>query len=293
MNRNQRNALQRRSGFTLIEILIVIAIIAILSSLLLGAIMLVRGKGPAVKTRNDILQLSEGIQKFKTKFGFYPPDQIRLRSSMASYNPPKDGLDVSSVAILNSMWPNLSQTTAILWAGETPIPAAGVVLDGDQCLVFFLGGIPNGAGAAPVGFSTNPVNPAAPGGDRIKFLDFDVARVQIVHAGSPFPSFLDGYSADLDAVKKKPYIYFSSNKRKNGYDASANSWGVSPYMTQAASGVLPAQYWMADSYQIISAGPDGAFGPGGLWTAANYTTMPVVGHDDVSNFSDRQLGVGP
>ena len=60
---------------------------------------------------------------------------------------------------------------------------------------------------------------------------------------------------------------------------------------------LQPQYWNPRSFQIISAGPDKAFGPGGipdvngvpaLWGPGN----PAVGagEDDLSNFHDARLG---
>ena len=73
-------------AFTLIELLVVIAIIAILASLLLGGVMMFWRKGPEVHNRAEIMNLAEAVQKFHTKYKFYPPDKIRLRASMAAYS---------------------------------------------------------------------------------------------------------------------------------------------------------------------------------------------------------------
>jgi prepilin-type N-terminal cleavage/methylation domain-containing protein len=289
VKRNQRIVEPQRRGFTLIEMLVVIAIITVLASLILGGVMVFMRKGPEVKNRNDILQLSEGLQKFKAKFGFYPPNQIRLRANMAAYSTPIDALDSSSVAVLSSMFPNLTGVTNIQWAGATPMPANGIVLDGDQCLVFFLGGIPEGSGAPPLGFSLNPQNPADLTGDRLKFMDFDSARIKLMHNNNPFPSYLDSfYTSVPDPTQPKPFVYFSSNKRPNGYTPTANTYGVFPYIEKPATGTTPAQYYMPNQFQIISAGPDGKFGPGNA-------PLPAIGNglDDMANFSDKKLGVAP
>jgi hypothetical protein len=48
-----------------------------------------------------------------------------------------------------------------------------------------------------------------------------------------------------------------------------------------------------NGYQIISAGRDSLFGPGGSWNpAAGYTTAGSPGLDDLANFSQTPLG-GP
>jgi general secretion pathway protein G len=282
-----------RSGFTLIELLVVIAIIAILAALTLAAVIAFLRKGPEVTNRNDILQLSEALQKFKTKYGQYPPSRIRLRQKLASYKPPVDQLDQDSISFIESvMWPNMSPTATINWAGyngavAVTMPAAGVVLEGDQCLVFFVGGPPNtgaNASAGLMGFSTNPLDPVdKTNPNRVKFFDFDVGRLfnRAGSTGSLFPSYHDVYG-------QQPFVYFSSNKRSNGYDpAGFPSLSIAPFAKDAAK----TQFYMPDSFQLVSAGADGKFGPGGFWTEANASTIPVAGRDDIVQFRDRAMGI--
>jgi prepilin-type N-terminal cleavage/methylation domain-containing protein len=288
---NQLSATKRRSGFTLIELLVVIAIIAILAGLILAAVMAFLNKGPQVQNRHDILQLSAALQNFKTKYGQYPPSRIRLYRTIASYKTPVDQLDKDSISFLQSvMFPNMSSTATIDWAGynganPVAIPATGIVLEEDQCLVFFLGGPPNTGGNASaglMGFSNNAVDPVdKTNPNRIKFFEFEVGR--LFNRGttpSKFPSYYDVYG-------KQPIIYFSSNRRPNGYDTTANSLGVKPYLMQSGP---PVKFYMPESFQLISAGADGAFGPGGFWTEANAGAIPVPGKDDVTNFHDGFMG---
>jgi prepilin-type N-terminal cleavage/methylation domain-containing protein len=291
VNRNHVVALRRRA-FSLIELLVVIAIIAILASLILGAVMLVRGKGPEVATRNDILQIQQGINNFHTAYKFYPPDHVRLCSNRSQYG--TTPLDQQSIECINTMFPDLGNFTNIPWAGPGTSTNLDVTLEGDQALVFFLLGPPNGSSTPAMmgGFSTNPKDPvdvanAAP--SRKRFMEVEQAKLKLVpragnNAANNFPSYIDGYH-------KLPLVYFSSNKRPNGYTTSVpgNTLGVSPYKQQDT----PVTFYNSSTFQIISAGADGQFGPGGLWTSANFQAMPQAGKDDMSNFSDRTLGKGP
>jgi hypothetical protein len=114
-------------------------------------------------------------------------------------------------------------------------------------------------------------------------MDFESSRCELL-GGSPFPSYLDSHSAS--SGKKVPFAYFSSYKRTNGYSLTDNvSLGVAPYQE---SGAPLVKYVNPSSYQLISAGADGQFGPGGLWTPSS---VPPQGRDDIANFSDRNLGV--
>lgn len=298
-----------RRGFTLIELLVVIAIIGILVSLLLSAVMKTIVRIDEVKTRNDISQLDQAIQSFKTKYKVdYIPSKIKLCKFYNQYgNTP---LDNDSKQYLTSVWPHIVNSAGNAW--NTPnglmqwdgTPAAGVpfILEGHQCLVFFLGGIPSTAGGtlSCQGFSTNPANPAAPGGDRVIFYDFLTNR--LVQVGN-FLAYKDGYG-------KNVYAYFSSYKSTNGYNryvvsppfvltnTDCGSLMVAPYAEGwDAANSRPVRYLNPNSYQIISAGLDKTFGKGTydaatIWNPRNPALSPTQGgFDDMSNFSDRFLGI--
>ena len=277
-----------RPGMTLIEILVVIAIIAILASLILGGVMVFLRKGPEVKNRNDILQLSEGLHQFYAEHKFYPPDKIKLYSNLSSYNS-TNPLDARSLSYIGAIWPNINRGISHDWSG-TGTPVNGVILEGDQCLVFFLGGIPQGNQKAPRGFSNDPTSPTAATVDRKKYFSFESARCDTtLHADATFPAYLDAHAPDLVVGSKKPFIYFGSSRGTGGYPNIGaiypNSFSVSPYVENATS---PVKYWNHTTFQIISAGPDGQFGKGGPWTPG--TPPSSAGKDDVSNFHDRALG---
>src|SRR5262249_47369024 len=142
-------------------------------------------------------------------------------------------------------------------------------LEGDQCLVFFLGGIP-AAGGGTLGVSADQADPslgtAQRKGPYFKFESsplFDRAGLGLYsYAGPPVtPPQGTGWVGT-------PYAYFSSYKQQNGYLRYAAALGsdcqtlqVSPY-----SEALTTRFLNPSGFQIISAGKDGIFGRGSLTT---------------------------
>jgi hypothetical protein len=251
------------------------------------------GKGDRVTTTSDIAMLANAVELFKTRFHVYPPSRIKL-SETGKYNP-ADAIEAESLAYLKHLWPEIDFTQGIDWNGNGMIdsPEAGgdVILEGDQCLVFFLGGIPDRSGVVAncLGFSKDPRNPAQWHGDRIMpMFEFEASRLVTIH-GNRFYSYLDPHAL-------KPFAYFSSFKKRNGYNPQGTTdcptLGVWPY----AAGLNPTQYLNPNTFQLISAGADGRFGQGTVlpdgrtWTPATADRIDADGRDDQSNFYDDLLG---
>jgi hypothetical protein len=158
--------------------------------------------------------------------------------------------------------------------------------------VFWLGGIPHEGKVT--GFSTNPRDPVyhiTHGGPVTPpFYEFDANRLVIysgnaksVKGRSTFHlSYLDAFAA---GDRSKPYAFFSSFKARNGYGNDCPTLGVEPYFM--ASG----QFYNPNTFQIISAGQNQLFGPGGQWPPQNAAAISATTADDLANFWSAPLGV--
>lgn len=328
----------KRSGFTLIELLTVIAIIGVLAALLIVAVIPMINKGPDALDAADISNLAISVNNFKAKYNVYPPSKIVLYPNFNYYNTAVP-LEAESLYYINQIWQRIStQPTAVpppaaapntfyynalspsykksnyQWVPGVATPAAGYTLEGDQCLVFFLGGpAPTINGIIdPQGFSTNPQDPCGAGTDRTRFHQFQAARLKD-RSGLGFPSYLNNWSQTANY-----FVYFSSGKRKNGY----NSGGLASHEIAALDGVAPyfdaflltpaAIYTITDylnptTFQIISAGLDGRFTELGRpyplsspkvapqrcnWKTGAISTDPTLfWKDNRSNFTSNQLQV--
>ena len=66
-----------KSGFTLVELLVVIGIIALLISILMPSLQSARQSANAVKSLSNLRQLGLGLQLYKNDYrGFYPPMSV-------------------------------------------------------------------------------------------------------------------------------------------------------------------------------------------------------------------------
>jgi prepilin-type N-terminal cleavage/methylation domain-containing protein len=248
----------RRSAFTLIELLVVITIIALLVSLMLAAIFRALAVVKDVQNRNDISQIADAIAAFK-------------RANEVDYIPSKIDLTGATQAdndYLGRVFPQLPVGYAA-WSGLG-------TLQGDQCIVFFLGGYQSGGACS--GFSSDPKNPwQAPAAGEIRkgpYYDFKVARLRAVNGTA---------LSYMDVFGFQPFAYFTSYGTSNSYvTTDCSAIGAKPYLQ--STGV----YMKPDSFQLLSAGPDGQWGPGGLYNPA--TLRGGTGADDSSNFAPGRLG---
>jgi type II secretory pathway pseudopilin PulG len=324
-----------------VELLVVIAIIAVLVSLISAAAMRVLVKVDELKTRSEISQLSVAIQDFQTRYRVnYIPSRIVLRED-GMYDM-SDPVQADSYAYLTRLWPRLSVAPGVTYPVDwndngSPIPDPPVVLTGDQCLVFFLGGIQSSTPSPHcLGFSTNERNPAQTTGDRVgPFYDFKSSRLcltpqQINYQTEQNPPLFssNGYYSYLDPYGSRPYAYFSAYGKRNGYNRyygfgiirAGTSGSVSdcemignelwpycdrPFQDNITNLPVPnVEYYNPTTFQIISAGRDKQFGPGGAPSATDPNVhgyywvpgMPMTGtllsleRDEITNFYDRLLG---
>jgi prepilin-type N-terminal cleavage/methylation domain-containing protein len=302
----------RRPGFTLIELLVVLGIILILATLLMSAITATLAKGPEAQTRHEISQLVNAVESCKASLnrsdGGLPflPSRIKLDESCtyaARGTPGTD--DWFAVYFLQKAFGKTINLTpmpggpGIDWNGDgipDSNPANAVTLEGHQALVFWLGGIPTAAGTTPgcQGFKSDPRNPGSLGSGtwRPTYYTFPSNRLQ--RAANGYLFYVDAFAND----PRMPFAYFSSYQGGNDYSKyAANSGWTSDCPSLAAYGLTAGPYQAAagkfinpKGYQIISAGKDGVFGPGGAW---NGYGGGQPGSDDMANFSGRFLSEPP
>jgi hypothetical protein len=202
------------------------------------------------------------------------------------------------VSFLKHMFPRCNDTwvnQGIPWGPGVAANQPAVTLEGEQCLVFFLGGLQTNTNPPGcLGFSSDPNNPmSAPfGGETRKgpYFNFKNNRLGL-GPNNGFLMYNDPFGT--------PYAFYSSYRVKNGYSkygtndcplAASLGLNQGPYVSSTAA-ATGTQYYNPDTFQIISAGQNKLFGPGGLWTAQNPTNK--AGQDDFSNFNGLRLGAGP
>ncbi len=280
-------------GFTLIEILVVITILAILVAFLVPALGRANATARTVQVRTDISALESAIAQFKNDFQIEPPSSILLYETGADWvtnaaNPAIAADVARSRSILRQLWPqyNFTANIDINRDGDT---SDSFSLAGAECLVFFLGGTiavddTNGNGQRDAGerayhngFSKNPVNPFAVGGNRQgPFFEFNNARLREVIPPYAPPPGNPGFFVYLDPLPSQtaPYIYLSSYGGK-GFRLGdlGTGGGLSHWYLQGAAATSPA--WNATKFQIISPGADGQYGSGGPFQPTAATALPA------------------
>lgn len=295
-----------RGGFTLIEILVVIVIIAILMAFLLPAINRVRTTARVAQVRAEISSLESAIATFKSQYGMDPPSSITIwetptaAGGWASSSP--TAVAVDSRAKLRQIWPQFNFALTRDFDGNGSATDI-ITLSQGECLVFFLGGIlkrpedlnfnglldsgedqnsdsrlsvnyKSGNGterSVCTGFSKNPFNPFVTGGNReTAIFEFDTSRFVDIDSDG-FPELVDPLPA-----QSAPYLYFSSYGGA-GYRYSAAS-PLSEFPSSSTAPMYPptqpylqgtgagAQPWKAKSFQIISPGYDHKYGTFGTYS---------------------------
>lgn len=275
----------KRQAFTLIELLLVISIIGILLALTVAGVMRVRGRATEVETRSEMLQLGLAADTFKSKHNNVMPmcaggganGAFRLCSSYLG----ADGkpLQWPEVVYLSEVFPSMSFSDNGLRVNGQPVPpSAPVLLDGNRAMMLWVCG---GKELGYAGFCRNPQQPFTPpvaGEDRERYYAPTASQTR-----DPGTGVDDGVIRDRWGT---PLVIFSRSKGV-GY-AGANTFGVSPYLDANGKEFNPR------GFQIISAGPNKSFGPGGLWTAGQgLWADSAAGGDDMTNFTDKKLSVSP
>lgn len=128
----------RRSAFTLIELLIVIAVLAIMMGLLIPAVQRVRESASVVRCQNRLKQIGLAVHNFATDHAFIPTE---------GYGPPTAGSPGGDASAFFHLLPYLGETN--LFHGDAPV--APIPLSHFLCPSDATG---TGTGSPPPGMGT-------------------------------------------------------------------------------------------------------------------------------------------
>jgi prepilin-type N-terminal cleavage/methylation domain-containing protein len=254
MNHPRHPDRRRRPGFTLVEILVVITILGILVALLVPAITGAIGTARNAQVTGEINTIAQALASFKTKYGDFPPSRIILNENgnyettntknlgtvtFSGSTSPGSSIDTTttvaalcerSLLYLRKFFPRAPFRVGKFDEGSSTFDFNGdgdsndlILIDGHECLVFFLGGIPSrvsnpgGDSIGMTGFGNNPQNPfvteAAASNRQRPMFEFKGERL-IDDDGDGIPGYIDPLGS-LDAGRY--YAYFSAHGG-GGYD---------------------------------------------------------------------------
>lgn len=80
-----------RPGFTIVELLVVMTVIAILVGMLMAAVIPAMSAAKRARILMEMKQIEQSIENFKTKNGFYPPSWVKFRAAAALQQNENDG----------------------------------------------------------------------------------------------------------------------------------------------------------------------------------------------------------
>ena len=280
---------RRTSGFTLVEILVVIVIISILAALATPAVLRAMHRVEEAAIQLEVNNLAQAVEAYRTEYGEYPPD----------FTDPQ-----AVVNHLNRIHPRRRNV-------PREMPTANDVqdymdqynLNPSRALAFWLRG-----------FHPNPEFPisgdvhgdGSPDSDRKPFMEFEVRTIS-------------GGDGDLETLEPNEYIiptrgqpapmvYFTSAtcpSCTNPYEVNERGEAipkfvgtpngqVRPYVRPRRNEPQVFELVNPKTFQIISAGRDGQFGEYGTdpqdrkWhtLGLNFTDAD---NDNVANFSETNL----
>ena len=310
------------SGFTLVELAVVIVIIAILAAMLIPAIGGAIGKAKLAKIGIEISNIDQALRTYKSEFGEFPPDFTTFDPSDNVLNP--NG-DIRGQQLSPEVEAHLSRNFRRRDGGDLPVmldpvntgedpnptqegdlvsvtgATAHLIenLDPAEALPFWLGG-----------FSDDPQFPISGNGTRQPFYEFDRSRLEdrdgdgfleYYPPGSTAPYVyyraLQGVGTNLAYVRANSYISTSTRSHSGGpwleaVTSSNNNNYPIPYFSDravpggAADGDPPTEAAAATTYQLISASLDGNFGVGNRVITDRIPTSDRNAEDDLTNFSE-------
>lgn len=247
-------------GFTLVEMLAVIAIIGILAAMLSGALVAVNAKVKRAAIAVEIGNLTMALENYKAQYGEYPPDSS---SDVASH--------------IKRAFPRSTTTSA------------PTTIDPSTALVFWLGGVI--VDGRPIGFAQNPKEPFNTGTNTPRkplFYEFkpdqlDGYKYTSKSGGAPFIYFRSKVKNNVGDYSSKTYTGGGDFGTASAYKIKGGVWGaekkyqiISPGldgMYSSGSNISSNNVWRSSSSSSESSG--------------NITEGDL---DNVTNFSEGTIG---
>ena len=286
-----------RGGFTLVELLIAIAVIGILAGMLSYALIPAWSRAKEFTIQQEMNQLEQALEQFKIKYGFYPPSFVRIQNP-GDVNSDGSINDLDRVAALlpyiNRIAPNHGEDAGTV--GSRPIDlwwaAVGSNIgfaEGDD-LVFWLSGLTKNQQFPLTGNGTaTPVAYDDGSFEREIFFEFKQAQLVLEAGGVAHYNQPQG--------KEFPYLYIDHESYGWGPTLTTPIWydGYSAG-PNGAGGVL---YENPDTFQLVTFGLDGLPGAPAIPTGTvdagvigNWTHWLATGpaaDDNICNFAQGRL----
>ncbi len=261
------------AGFTLVELLVVMAIIGVLIALLIPVIGAARRSAQKAAIATEIQGLAQALQAFKTQYQVdFPPDFVNENPALVStlrlppsYPIEKGRIDQYMSRLFRYRQPDADHFFTLTQPAQVTQGIQRLqALDPAESLVFWLSG-----------FTSDPARPLFGPGERSPFFAFDKARL--------LDRDNDGFFEYYPRGSKEPYIYLVHYNYITGFTWNEQTYhqpapGASsqiinlpcprPYLARrdptaqvnANYPTIKTNYAAADSFQIICAGLDGEFG---------------------------------
>jgi len=314
----------QQRAFTLVEMIVVMAIIGVLAAILIPTIRaaMVRAKVSAIAA--DLSNLDAALNQFKEKYQIYPPGWSNLDLTVpANMN--------YLVRSIQKMWPRITRNELALFAeivnhrgSHVPASELQFEMDAAEALVFWLGGFsedPNrpftGFGGPFSGGERNQDNAYFPwDSERLTETGQSVMYTITLKNGNTY-TFLARESDDEVAYGLKndpfpvvlardtswPIAYFNSANYPNAsyppyvYGATRVTGHAHPYQSDRKLVNGTDYEWInLNSYQLVSAGLDEDYGVdswnGTIRLFKRYTSgvfFQAGDNDNITNFSGGTL----
>ncbi len=144
-NPSAQSGSTERLGFTLVEILVVIAIIAILAATLIPAINAGYKTVLTGSIKAECAAFENAIDAYRLKYGDYPPDFTDMRLAERHYRRVFPEILESEITLLRALTDNIADGDTSPVSPESTVRVVPCLIDRAEALVFAVGGFSSDA----------------------------------------------------------------------------------------------------------------------------------------------------